>query len=171
MASTWVVLCEIDGSLMLSCGEDATEADRMARAALTAPESVRAAAAGVIALDHTLRTAQVLSYKRAGKEVVSFEAEKEKPAPNPAAYDVVCSFGHDIEKELIAGIQPPPEKVASFVQMLGIPVVFAKRVEPAPQSPTAEIERKEKMRRMAIAGAVVVLLLVSVAFVIIFRSI
>lgn len=102
----------------------------MARAALKKPEKVRAAAAGVIKLDHALRTAQVISYTRGGKDLYAGQEEKERPPANPIAYDLICSFTYDIDKELAAGNPPAAEKVSAFVQKLGIPIVLAKKTEP-----------------------------------------
>jgi hypothetical protein len=120
---------------MLSVGETVFEAEQMARAALTAPEAVRAAAAGVIRLDHALRTAQVLTYSRGGRDFFAGQEEKDKAPPDPIAYDLLCHFGYDIDRELAAGHQPPPEKISAFVQKLRIPIVLAKKTEPPRSDP------------------------------------
>ncbi len=133
-SATWLVLYEFDGSIVLKKGDSLEDATRMADNALKAKGENRASAVGVVKLDHDLRAAQVQNYRRAGHSALYHEAEPEteKAPMNARAYDALCSFGYDIERELASGNQPAPEKLIPFIQLLGIPVHVLKRVETGP---------------------------------------
>ncbi len=172
------MLSEIDGSVILDRADTKEEAQGKAEAALVGkvaarggPPSVPAAASGVVELVHSLRAARVISFRRGGQTFVSYETEKEEAqAPAiPAAYDILCPFGFDIDRELKASRQPPAERVVPFVQKLGIPIVISKKkVETAPS--LSKVAKNDRTRNIAIAVTVTVLLVILIGVVLIFRN-
>lgn len=133
MASvSWLVLKEMNGTVVLSVAasldEGIEECESLLRPSATPP----AEAAGVVMMDHALRAAQVTCYRRQGQRKGNRESQ-ELPSAVPGAYDALCGFGTDIEREILSGRPPSAEKIATFVRLLGIPVILERKSEDSPQ--------------------------------------
>jgi hypothetical protein len=127
MASvSWLVLKEMNGTVVLSVAasldEGIEECESLLRPSATPP----AEAAGVVMMDHALRAAQVTYYRRQGQRKGNRETQ-ELPSAVPGAYDALCGFGIDIEREILSGRPPSAEKIATFVRLLGIPVILERK--------------------------------------------
>jgi len=133
VAETWVVLTEVQGVLSISTGESEEEAEAMVYHALKAKGATKVSAAGVIKVDHSIRAASLISYRRAGHaEYGKADGEAEKPKPSTAAYDALVPFGYDLDRELFLGHAPPEERLIQFAQKIGIPVILKKKVDAPP---------------------------------------
>jgi len=167
VAETWLVLTEVEGVHSVTSGETEEDAVEMAFHALKAKGAAKVTAAGVIKIDHSIRAASLVTYRRAGQsDYGKTEGDAEKPKPNTAAYDSLVPFGYDLDRELKIGRQPPEERLVSMMQKLGIPVILKKKVDaPPPKSDKPSLAENKMLLPIAAVVFVVVLIVVAVLLI------